>query len=92
MRQETKHLTRTYATLDGNSQAYYRPVTYDPNNPGMTFDPSIQGTIVKNQTGSWDMSRDHVPSHHEQCACATLPVRSNNGEERQSIYNSINSG
>ena len=85
MRQETKHLTKTYSTMDRNSQTYYRPVNFDPNNPGMTLDPMDQaGTI--NKDGIWDKPRDHVTSYPEQCTCGTLP-----GEERQSIYNSIKS-
>ena len=70
MRQETKHLTKTYSTMDRNSQTYYRPVNFDPQN---------QGTIMKD--GSWDMSRDHVISYPEQCTCATLQAHPTHGEE-----------
>jgi hypothetical protein len=88
MRQETKYISKSYATLDGQSQTYYRAVNYDPATPGMTFD---QGTMIKNPQESWDAPRNQKTSYPDQCTCATLPARANNGDERQSIYNSIKS-
>jgi len=89
MRQETKHLTRTYATLESNQKTYYGPVTFDPTHPEMNVDFSTMTTIEKNQAACFDTSRERSASNIDQCTCATLPTRS--CQERQSIYNSINS-
>ena len=91
MRQETKHLSKNYSTMERNSQTYYRPVNFDPANPGMTIDLVNQGNYRNQTLESWDASRGRMTSHDEQCTCATLPARQVNGEETQGIYNSIKS-
>ncbi len=92
MRQEVKraNMFKTYATMDRNVQAYYRPVTMDQS---------------VNSGAGWDMTlppdpRDQTMSYPDQCTCATLQMR-NHGDgdktigaaslERQSLYSSIKS-
>ena len=92
MHQETKRvgLQTTYATMDRNVQAYYRPVTLDQS---------------ANSGTGWDMPlppdpHDQMMSYPDPCTCATLQMR-NHGEsdntiggaslERQSLYNAIKS-
>ena len=90
MRQETKRATlhKTYATMDRNVQAYYRPVDMNQS---------------VNSGAGWDMPlppdpHDQLTSYPDQCSCPTLQMR-NQGDgdkiigegslERQSLYSSI---
>ena len=92
MHQETKRVGvhTTYATMDRNVQAYYRPVTLDQS---------------ANSGTGWDMPlppdpHDQMSSYPDPCTCATLQMR-NHGDgdktiggaslERQSLYSSIKS-
>ena len=92
MRQEMKraNLHKTYATMDRNVQAYYRPVTLDQS---------------VNSGAGWDVPlppdpNDQMTSYPDPCTCATLQMR-NHGDgdktiggaslERQSLYSSIKS-
>ena len=82
MRQETKHLMKTYATIEGNVQVSYGPV-----------DLSIrdQAAVDKSMVGTWDCSRDPMMSYPEECTCASLPSQAGSKSERQSLYSSIKS-
>ena len=89
IRQETKHLNRTYSTMEKDPLAYYRPVTIHQS--------TVNGTDWNN-TLPPDL-RQQITSYPDQCTCATLQMRAGedgnhiNGDitERQDIYNSIKS-
>ena len=86
MRQETKHLVKTYTSIENDPTAYYKAINSYPAN----LDPSGGNIMKKNQTGGLDMTHDCQASYPDQCTCATLPTRYPSGD-RQSIYNYIQS-
>ena len=91
LHQETKHLSKTYASLESNQKAYYRPVNFDVTQPEMNFDFSTLNTQEKNQSGRFNVSEGQNAPRFDQCTCATLPARACNSDERETIYNSIKS-
>ena len=84
MRQQTKHMTKTYASIGRDGLTGYGPIN---------FDSSIPGTLNKHPMELWDASRDQTMAYPDQCTCTTLPINAGpqQADERQSIYNSIKS-
>ena len=82
MRQETKHMMKTYATIGKNTQVSYGPIDICLRD---------QATLDKHMVGTWDPSHDQMMSYPEGCTCASQPSQAESKNERQSLYSSIKS-
>ena len=88
LREETRHMQKTYATVDRTTLAYYRPVNVNPATNQQT-PPSWDAPLTDKEAAT-------VTSYPGQCSCGTLPSRDSRNTsiggsvgKPHHVYNSI---